>query len=227
MLLAPQNSISGRKISSCIGFVENNFIVCYNKAKWRNIYERVRTLTKREGGGVSDAVKNASSQRMKNVSQPPRRTRVFHEEENIMLRRTICIMLGIALIMSLAIPAFAANEPFYFRLSGEQTKRMHAYLNAYNIKEYVENHGTIKTTYNEAPGYGYLLRLGTRIGTSSELLYATKSYWYHGAMLLYPAYEPGRAIKHEKYYIEGRVDNDYPQTYLVEGVFNADEVAFN
>lgn len=143
-----------------------------------------------------------------------------------MLRKAICIMLGIALIMTLSIPAFAANEPFFFQLRGEQTKRMHAYLNTYNVKENENDCATIKTTYNEAPGYGYMLRLGTRIGTTTDLIYATKSYWYSKITLLYPAYESGRAIKGEKYYVEGRMDNDYTSTYLVEGVYNADEVAF-
>ena len=142
-----------------------------------------------------------------------------------MLRKTICIMLGIALIMSLTIPAFAANEPFYFRLQGEQTKRMHAYLNTFSVKENQNDRATIRTTLNKAPGYGYMLRLGTRIGTSTDLLYATESYWYSGLIRRYPAYESGRAIKNEKYYVEGRMDNDYTSTYLVQGEYNADEVA--
>lgn len=143
-----------------------------------------------------------------------------------MLRKAICIMLGIALIMTLSIPAFAANEPFFFKLHGEQTKRMHAYLNTYSVKENENDCATIKTTYNEALGYGYMLRLGTRIGTTTDLIYATKSYWYSGLIQRYPAYESGRAIEGEKYYVEGRMDNDYTRTYLVEGVYNADEVAF-
>lgn len=142
-----------------------------------------------------------------------------------MLRKTICVMLGIALIMSLAIPAFAANEPFYFRLHGEQTRRMYAYLNTYSVKKIVDDCATIKTTYNEAPGYGYMLRLGTRIGTSTQLNYATVSYWFSGIIRRYSDYEPGKAILDEKYYVEGRMDNDFTDTYLVEGVYNADEVA--
>lgn len=144
-----------------------------------------------------------------------------------MLRKMICIMLCIAFVMSFSLSAFAANEPFYFRLRGEQTKRMYAFLDAYNVKVFENNCATIKTTYNEAPGYGYLLRLGTRIGTTSTLQYATASYWFSGATYRYPAYVSGRAIVGEKYYIEGRVDNDYTNTYLVEGVFNADEVPVN
>ena len=141
-----------------------------------------------------------------------------------MLRRIICISFCIAFIMILAMPAFAAIEPFYFRLQGESIKRMHAYLNTYNIKAFENHNATIKTTYNEAPGYGYYLRLGTRVANTTTLAPATRGYWFSGIELLYPAYDEGKAVVGQKYYVEGRVDNDYTDTYLVEGLFNADEV---
>lgn len=144
-----------------------------------------------------------------------------------MLRKIICFSLCVAFIMSFALTTFAANEPFYFRLQGEYVKRMHAFLNTYNVKVIEDDNATIATTYNEAPGYGYYLRLGTRIGTTSTLGYATKGYWFSGKTLRYPAYEEGKAVVGQKYYIEGRVDNDYTDTYLVEGLFNADEVVIN
>ena len=139
-------------------------------------------------------------------------------------KRIIVFFFVVAIILSFSITAYAANEEYFFCLSPDPLKHIHTYLGSSNTKIYVNDPATIKVTYTEATGYGYLLRLGIRIGSSTDCTQATVAYWYDSNNnLLHPSYLSGQAIYLQAYHIQGRVDNDLqPGYYLVEGVYNSD-----
>lgn len=138
------------------------------------------------------------------------------------ISRILSAILCLMLVMSLAIPVFAANESYEFNVTAQEgnTKESYDDYRNYNYKTQPNDPATIKCyqSSDPAPGYGFYLRL-----VNETYNIYTESYWYNNANdLRHPTYV-NLANANKKYYcIKGRFDNDYGGTYSISGVFNAD-----
>lgn len=146
----------------------------------------------------------------------------FHAEgETMRTSKIMSSLLCFILVLGLAVPAFAANEPYEFRLGSKPLHNEEYFrdlLNNTNTKTQPNDPATISCLDSNAPGWGYYLRLKT----DSYDVY-TYSYWYTNANnLRHPTYVNLPYANYRDYHIEGRYDNDYSAPYYIYGKFNAD-----
>lgn len=89
------------------------------------------------------------------------------------LSRLFSCILCVVMVFSLAVPAFAANEDYYFNITqkkGSTSIQNDEYGNT-NHKTQPNDAGTIKCGYTNAPGWGFYLHLKSTDYTSSTLYY--------------------------------------------------------
>lgn len=128
------------------------------------------------------------------------------------------------------LPVSAANQSFAFNLGNTDTT-YNTYWGAYNTKVYASNPGTVRTSYNNAPGAGFSFVLkctepydGAIVGPGPMVI-ATSGQWISGAGIKYLNYLSGKNVVGRAYYVAGRIDNDYHNTYSCNGYFNSDRVS--
>ena len=135
------------------------------------------------------------------------------------MKRIISLIMVMTLLLSFASVAFAASQSFSFNMTNTGTTS-HVYTGTSNKKVNSNDDATIKCTYTDAPGYGYYLGL-----CNSSYSSATEKAWYGtNGKTRNHAYYDGKAVVGAKYYVSGRIDNDYFGTYSINGTFNADDV---
>ncbi len=136
------------------------------------------------------------------------------------LFRIFSLALCIMIVFSLSIPAFAANEDYYFNITqgiGSTVIKQDDYGKT-NQKTQANDAATIKCGYTTAPGWGFYLHL-----KSTDYASSTSYYWYNNTnSLRHPGYVNLSIANWKYYFIEGRFDNDYAGTYSILGKFNAD-----
>ena len=153
----------------------------------------------------------------------------------IHLRRRIAMFfLAAALVISMAVPAFAAHDSFSFTVVGDQTQTFKVYTGASNVKTIPGNPATIMTDQNTTfpPDIAnWALRLYYYSGYNSTSDAFNKNYtkatniaWMTGYYTSHPAYLSGQNITNRSYYIGGRLDDGVkdPNAYRASGKFNAD-----
>jgi hypothetical protein len=139
-------------------------------------------------------------------------------------RSIVCLAIAVMLISSLSITAFAADVAFSFNLSSTSgSTTFEPYTDGYNTKVYLNDAATVKVTSNNAPGYGYAYRMFYKV---LGLVYTNASvtsptYWVSGNGTVHPAYASGKNEVGRKYYVAGRIDNDYTGPYASAGTFNS------
>lgn len=148
------------------------------------------------------------------------------------MKFTRILITGLLVVSALSVfatPVFAANENFGFDL--------HNTGGEYNVctwhsneKLYVNNDATVKTTSNNAPGYGtafVMMHKYTDIGGhdiyEKDTKYKKPALWISGIGQVHPKYLPGHAVAHRKYYVAARMDDDYTRYCSCYGKFNSDE----
>lgn len=87
------------------------------------------------------------------------------------------------------------------------------------------------SAYNNAPGAGFSFVLkctepydGAIVGPGPMVI-ATSGQWISGAGIKYLNYLSGKNVVGRAYYVAGRIDNDYHNTYSCNGYFNSDRVS--
>ncbi len=132
------------------------------------------------------------------------------------------IILVVIISISTVIPAYADNVAYSFNLENTGTTYM-MYTGASNTKVYAGDAATVKTTSNNAPGWGFAFLMAYY--DSGHYYIATKTspaYWISGMGIIHPAYRTNQNITGRAYYVGARIDNDYTGTYSCAGVFNSD-----
>lgn len=145
------------------------------------------------------------------------------------------LVLVIAMAISTAIPAFAADQDYNFSLIGDQTRSFHVYPYTSNTKVYATDPGTVKISSIGVPsGTGWAFKLYYR-GHSYDsdalqdvygnyYIDATQAAWARGAYTVHPSFLYGMAHKGWTYYVGGRLDDTVNDglTYEASGTFNSD-----
>lgn len=151
------------------------------------------------------------------------------------LRRCIpMFFLVAALIISMAVPAFAANESFSFTVVGDQTQTFKVYTGTSNVKTIAGHPATIMTDQNttfppDIPNWALRLYYYSGYNSASDAsskyyTKATNIAWMTGYYTAHPSYLEGQNIINRSYYIAGRLDDGVtdPNAYRASGKFNAD-----
>lgn len=138
------------------------------------------------------------------------------------IRKILSGFLCLMLVVSLAVPAFAKDEPYGFKITAPKgnLEEFDDELGNTNYKTQPNDPATIKCNQssNPAPGWGFYLHL-----KSEENSARTLSYWYNNTNYLrHPTYVDLSYANHHNYRIRGRFDNESGGTYVLTGVFNAD-----
>ena len=146
------------------------------------------------------------------------------------MKFTRILITGLLVVSALSVfatPVFAANENFGFSLRNTG-KEYNVCTWHTNEKLYVNNAATVKTTSNDAPGWGtafVMMHKYTDIGGhdiyEKDTVYSP-AYWISGIGQVHPKYLPGHAVAHRKYYVAARMDDDYSGYYACYGRFNSD-----
>lgn len=132
------------------------------------------------------------------------------------MKRMIPVLLVVAIVACMAVPAFASDQYYTFKMSNTGSTA-YVYTSTSNTKWYANQNATIKCGYSDAPGWGYRLCL-----VNSSYVESTYPLWYTSASTDHPAYYSGMGAANVTYYMCGRIDNDYYGTYLTYGYFNSD-----
>lgn len=146
------------------------------------------------------------------------------------MRSTKVIISGLMIVcvlFSMVFPAFAANESFSFYLPNTDTT--YSVCTSFsNVKVYANDRATVKTTSNNAPGWGMAFCMKHRyIGSDGLPHYQTDTvtspaFWISGLGTVHPTYLSGHNITNRAYYVAARIDNDYTGYYSSAGKFNSD-----
>lgn len=146
------------------------------------------------------------------------------------MKFTRILITGLLVVSALSVfatPVFAANENFGFSLRNTE-KRFNVCTWHYNEKWYEKNDATVKTTSNDAPGYGAaFIMMHKYTDLNGNEIYERDTYekpacWISGIDTKHPKYLPGHAITYRKYYVAARMDDDYYGYYSCYGKFNSD-----
>lgn len=135
------------------------------------------------------------------------------------MKKIIATALVLMTIMSLFITASAADQPYYFNLTVNDSYRV--YTSTSNQKVIKNDDGTIKCTTTDALGYGY--RMGLCFGAAHGYLMATSEAWLKTGKTRYVSYHNKDDAFGEYFHAYGRIDDDYYGPYSISGYFNADE----
>ena len=137
------------------------------------------------------------------------------------MKKFVSFVLIVVFLISFANITFAATQSFQFDLANSGSV-YYVYTGNSNTKIHLEDEATIKCDYTNAPGFGY--RLGLCNGNTYAK--ATEKKWYGtNGKCRNHSYDNGMAIVNESYRVSGRIDNDYPGPYTIQGRYNADKVS--
>ncbi len=146
------------------------------------------------------------------------------------MKRIKGIITGLLMIISIvgmSVPVLAANESFSFYLPNTDTTYSVCTSHS-NNKSYANDSATVKTTSNNAPGWGMAFCMKHRyIGSDGLPHYQTDTvtspaFWISGLGTVHPTYLSGHNITGRDYYVAARIDNDYTGYYSSAGKFNSD-----
>lgn len=144
-----------------------------------------------------------------------------------MIKSIIAVTIIVGILSGMVISTSAANISFAFNLGNTGTS-LNRYTGASNTKLYVNQSATVRTYYNNAPGYGFRFVMQcsdpTVVAGYAPIVTATAGGWISGADKVYLSYLSGMAQANHNYYVAGRIDNDYSGTYSCNGYFNSDQV---
>lgn len=135
------------------------------------------------------------------------------------MKKTMTTMLALILMVSIAIPAFAADQAYYFNLTVEDAYRV--YTATSNQKVIRNDDATIKCTETNAQGYGY--RMGLCYDASNSYLMATEETWMKTGRTRNVAYFDNDEAFGNYFHAYGRIDDDYYGPFEITGYYNADE----
>ena len=137
-------------------------------------------------------------------------------------------LLAVSVISTISSPIMTANENFGFTIISNTDTSYNVCTWGSNEKLYAKNKATVKTTSNSAPGWGMAFCMKHISGyRNGKPVYQTDTvtspaYWIRGKGIVHPAYIKGHNITHRRYYVAGRIDNDYYGNYSAYGKFNSD-----
>lgn len=136
------------------------------------------------------------------------------------MRKLFVGMLAAVMLCSLIGFSCAANQSFTFHMTNTGTTMYVATTNS-NQKLYTDQDATVKVNSVNAAGYGYRLAL-----VNSSYTIATSQKWYnYNGQKKYHSFLSGMSEYGMKYYMCGRIDNDYDGPYDCSGLFNSDKSA--
>lgn len=135
-------------------------------------------------------------------------------------------LLAACCISVMSVASLAANEDFNFYLCNTGSEYI-ACTEHSNLKIYANDDATVKTTYNNAPGWGFAICMMYRYYFSGEYYWnidtiTSPGMWISGLDTKHPHYTNGNNAVNRPHYVGARIDNDYYGPYSCEGVFNAD-----
>lgn len=142
-----------------------------------------------------------------------------------MLKKGFIYLLFFIVIIEVSNTVFAANEEF--SMSMGNTGTTFNILTSYNgAKQYEEDPATLKVTYNNAPGWGFLVCLKHRYYSNGMYMWATDTepQWVSGLGVYYLSYYSGCNVIGRNYYFAARIDDDYTGFYTLSGMISPDQI---
>lgn len=146
------------------------------------------------------------------------------------MHRVSMLFLVAVMVISLTVPAFAANESYSFDLEGDGEKTFNIYTDASNKKTIDSDPATVSTNSNTEIPYRtsvafkmyYKAKSSDSDSKDPDYTQATNAAWVSGYYTVHPTYLTGKAVKGRSYYVGCRLDDSVQGEYHVEGKFNAD-----
>ena len=150
------------------------------------------------------------------------------------IARSMKIMIVlVAIIASLAVPAYAADFDFSYIDWSKSEKTFTVYSDASNKKSYNGQEATVKGTNVECDsatnGWGFRVvykgtgRNPVDITPSGYRDVTLRTYWLNGNYTIHPQYKSGYGGKGTFHYVAARLDDDSADgEYTFEGAFNSD-----
>lgn len=137
-------------------------------------------------------------------------------------RIIVATLLIICCLSTLSVSALAGNESFTFYLPNTGT--YYSVCTTHTNEKWYENESaTVKTTSNNAPGWGmaFCLKHRTIDGFETDTV-TSPGQWISGTGTIHPPYLSGHNITYRNYLVAARIDNDYTGYYSSAGKFNSD-----